>query len=206
MTIWNLKGKKNNTEKDNKPGNLPSLHGPRVRASLPPTPEPPSNNIVNADFKQLLSLAHSTPVRASRNTASFNPVTNSQDVWTNRSVLQNNDKDLSQKYESALCIDKIETMPTLMQLPKENDKIAFKLLEMSDNYTPTISDYKIGDVMEVFSEQNRLRVKMDSCYFKSTKLGGKFEISELDSNESNIEIIIEKTFYWAEIYEPKKIV
>ena len=99
-------------------------------------------------------------------------------------------------------------MPVLKSLPDIGDRIAFKVLEISDDYTPTLSVYKVGTVYEIFSKQNMLKVELDPQFIKRNKQKeGKFELpdSELDESYDNSQGT-QKSFQWTELYEPKKVI
>ena len=91
-------------------------------------------------------------------------------------------------------------------LPNVGDRIAFKVFEMSENYTPAMSDYKFGEVKESCSQQNKVTIKLDKHSINTgMPIDGKFEMPDYDSLESHKDTQQdEKSFHWSEIYEPRK--
>lgn len=56
-------------------------------------------------------------------------------------------------------------IPLLTELPKTGDIIAFKILAMSENYLPEISDYMIGLIESINMETNDLKIViMGKCF------------------------------------------
>lgn len=49
-------------------------------------------------------------------------------------------------------------IPLLKELPKSGDIIAFKILAMSENYLPEISDYMIGLIESINQESNDMKI------------------------------------------------
>ena len=178
----------------------------KLRAALPPTPSQTSINAISNgnDFTQLLSFAKSSPIRASRSSVAFNPVTRSNDVWSNKSTLIRAGESMN-KTESSKTQQNVSEMASFLGLPSVGDRIAFKLFEMSENYTPCMSEYKFGEVKESCSQKNKVRIKIDSnCISKPKE--GKFEMPEYDSSEQTADTQgSEMMFHWNEIYEPKKL-
>ena len=201
-----LTSTKNNT-KNPKPRTLISQP---IQAATPPLPSykiPLSNDAVENDFSKLLNIANSTPLRVSRDTKCYNPATNSIDVWSNRSTIHPGTKIHTENGFQGKD-ECYSDMPVLKSLPDIGDRIAFKVLEISDDYTPTLSGYKVGTVYEIFSKQNMLKVELDPQFIKGNKQKeGKFELpdSELDESYDNSQGT-QKSFQWTELYEPKKVI
>ena len=165
-----------------------------------------SNDAVRNDFSKLLNIANSTPIRVSRDTKCHNPVTNSLDVWSNRSTVHPGTKIHTENGFQGKD-ECYSDMPLLKSLPDIGDRIAFKVLEISNNYTPTLSGYKVGTVSEIFSQQNMLNVELDPQFIKGNKpKEGKFELPDSELDES-CEMVQgnQKSFQWTELYEPKKV-
>ena len=166
-----------------------------------------SNDAVRNDFSKLLNIANSTPIRVSRDTKCYNPVTNSLDVWSNISTVHPGTKiHTKNRYQGKE--ESYSDMPLLKSLPDIGDRIAFKVLEMSHDYTPTLSGYKVGTVSEIFSQQNMLKIELDAKFIKGNKpKEGKFELPDSESDEScEIAQRTQKSFQWTELYEPKKVI
>jgi len=79
--------------------------------------------------------------------------------------------------------------------PRVGDVIAFKILEMGENYTPEISDYKEGKVLECDGTKT---VTFELIKVTKKKMGGKFEIEEEGQQEERI-----VTFNWIELIDPR---
>lgn len=95
--------------------------------------------------------------------------------------------------------------------PRVGDIIAYKILEMSENYTPVISDYKEVKVEKVFSAQNS-PIGVNSVHGKLlwprtpiTRKGGRFEMvyeedEKVEPSDSSI-----VTLEWQTLCEPKRV-
>merc|ERR1719204_322303 len=59
-------------------------------------------------------------------------------------------------------------------LPKEGDIVAFKVMEMDENYCPQISDFKVGMVKSNQGGKDRLQIRLFN--FTRQKVKGKFEM------------------------------
>jgi len=197
---------KNNSE-NLKPRNLISQPIQAAKPPLASCKRTLSNDAVRHDFSKLLNIANSTPIRVSRETKCYNPVTNSLDVWSNRSTVHPGTKIHTENgfQGKEECYS---DMPLLKSLPDIGDRIAFKVLEISNNYTPTLSGYKVGTVSEIFSQQNMLKVELEPQFIKGNKpKEGKFELPDSELDES-CEMVQgnQKSFQWTELYEPKKVI
>ena len=183
----------------------------KIRPALPPISSPTGiNKISNAyGFEQLLSFAKSSPIRASRSVTTFNPVTRSNDVWCNKSIVMQAEESVSCNESNTENVSRtlnVSRMVPFSGLPSVGDRIAFKVFEMCENYTPTMSDFKFGEVKESSSQTNAVRIKLDRSCINTNKLkDGKFEMPEYDSlNPENDTECNEKVFLWNDIYEPRK--
>ena len=197
---------KNNSE-NLKPRNLISQPIQAAKPPLASCKRTLSNDDVRHEFSKLLNIANSTPIRVSRDTKCYNPATKSLDVWSNRSTVYPGTKVHTENgfQGKEECYS---DMPLLKSLPDIGDRIAFKVLEISNNYTPTLSGYKVGTVSEIFSHQNMLKVELDPQFIKGNKpKEGKFELPDSELDES-CEMVQgnQKSFQWTELYEPKKVI
>ncbi|KAI8388874.1 uncharacterized protein BYT42DRAFT_611866 [Radiomyces spectabilis] len=68
-------------------------------------------------------------------------------------------------------------------LPKPGDIIAFMTLELSESYTPQISDWKEAKVIAVDNNDQHLIVKYESGFEVKRAAGGKFDLLTEDENE-----------------------
>ena len=81
--------------------------------------------------------------------------------------------------------------------PRIGDLIAFKHVEMGANYTPEVSEYKEGKVVECEGTES---VTFEMIKTRTVKrAGGKFEIEE-ESVHQEDKI---QTFVWADLIEPR---
>ncbi|XP_062591328.1 coilin-like [Saccostrea cucullata] len=77
-----------------------------------------------------------------------------------------------------------QQFPLLQGNPNPGDKIAFKMLEMSENYTPEVGDYKEAEVLSFNSSSQIVEMKI-SPGFNKERTSGKFEV---DLNEEETEM------------------
>ena len=79
--------------------------------------------------------------------------------------------------------------------PRVGDVIAFKVVEMGENYAPEVSDYKEGKVLECDGTNT---VTFDLLRVTKKKKAGKFEIDDDTEQEEKVH-----TFNWADLIEPR---
>ena len=79
--------------------------------------------------------------------------------------------------------------------PRVGDIIAFKVLEIGENYTPQISEYKEGKVVECDGTNF---VTFELIKNVKTKKMGKFEIEENPEADDKVQ-----TFNWCDLVEPR---
>ena len=82
--------------------------------------------------------------------------------------------------------------------PRVGDVIAFKHLDLGENYTPELSDYKEGKVLEVDENQS---VVFEMITKSNVKKNGRFEMEENQSIDDEKL----KRFSWNELIEPRLI-
>ena len=82
--------------------------------------------------------------------------------------------------------------------PRVGDVIAFKHLDLGENYSPEVSDYKEGKVLEVDENQT---VVFEMITNSKRNKNGRFEMEEIQSNEFEKH----KTISWNELIEPRLI-
>jgi len=174
----------------------------------------PESNLFNAkenidsiqeNFKQLLNCASTAPKRSCRNITKFNPVMNLIEVYCNKSVIfkQPSKDNIHSSNEYIL---NLQNMADLNHLPKAGDVIAFKLLELSDDYPPVVSDYKIGKVVETYTKTNSLKIKLHVPQNKDLKMGSKkFELPD-SMYTTDPDSCSTKVFKMTELYYPKKVI
>lgn len=68
-----------------------------------------------------------------------------------------------------------QKFPLLQGDPNPGDKIAFKILEMSDDYTPEVGDYKEAEIIGFNSSSQMVELKIIPGFIKERKLG-KFDV------------------------------
>ena len=108
-----------------------------------------------------MNLKGSSPISdaptSSLSHSMFNPCTGQVDVYTNKSVVVQN-KD----YSAYPGVSDTE--------PRSEDIIAFKVVELGEDYTPRVSEYKEGKVLELIDE--KVKFKLVNNGYK--KKNGKF--------------------------------
>jgi len=82
--------------------------------------------------------------------------------------------------------------------PRVGDIIAFKHVEMGENYTPEVSDYKEGKVTECDGTN---WVTFEMLTQTKVKKNGKFEIDDDQSDQSDKV----QTFNWCDLLEPRLV-
>ena len=82
--------------------------------------------------------------------------------------------------------------------PRVGDIIAFKHIEMSENYTPELSDFKEGKVLEV--DENK-SVVLEMITKSKVRKTGRFEIEDFETSEEERQ----KSFSWSELIEPRLV-
>lgn len=78
-----------------------------------------------------------------------------------------------------------EKFESLDSAPRVNDRIAFKILEISSSFTPEISSYKSGEVVDFDSSTNEVTLKLFSKYNSILKRSSKFSVV-FDETENEI--------------------
>lgn len=78
--------------------------------------------------------------------------------------------------------------PALEKLPQKNDYIGFRILTMSENYVPELSEYIIGLVENVDEEQLDLEIVIlaGNEELKQHQEGGKFSLP--DCNDTLVDM------------------
>ncbi|XP_044278006.1 coilin [Varanus komodoensis] len=121
---------------------------------------------------------------------------------TNTSVIIQNPLEAPKKDYSIL--------PLLAAPPQVGEKIAFKLLELTENYTPEVSDYKEGKIVSWNPANKQLELEILS-FSSVTKEPGKFDLvyQSADGAET-IEYAVSQdrkiTQSWDALIEPRLIV
>ncbi|XP_053151470.1 coilin isoform X2 [Hemicordylus capensis] len=102
------------------------------------------------------------------------------------------------------------TLPLLAAPPQVGEKIAFKLLELTENYTPEVSDYKEGKIVSWNPTNKQLELEILS-FSSMAKEPGKFDLvyQSADGAET-IEYAVSQdrkiTESWDALIEPRLIV
>ncbi|XP_070185684.1 coilin-like isoform X2 [Littorina saxatilis] len=85
--------------------------------------------------------------------------------------------------------------PDLTAAPKVGDKIAYKVLELGENYAPGISDYKEAEVLGYEATSQVVTIKVLQTEFSSgKKTPGRFDLPEGEGEEEEIEIELSSMF------------
>uniref|UniRef100_A0A8D0GLF0 Coilin n=1 Tax=Sphenodon punctatus TaxID=8508 RepID=A0A8D0GLF0_SPHPU len=124
------------------------------------------------------------------------------EMATNTSVIIQNQVEVPKRDYSVL--------PLLAAPPQAGEKIAFKLLELTENYTPEVSDYKEGKIItwNPSNKQLELEVLSSSAVVKEP---GKFDlVYESANGAATIEYAVSRdtkiTESWDALIEPRLIV
>jgi len=96
-----------------------------------------------------------------QSTTGFRPIDTTKDTYTNNSFIIQNEPDYTKLAPADAATIKVE------------DVIAFKRIEMSENYTPELSDYKHGKI--VHRDDTLLTIQIVSSVKK--KKAGRFELN-----------------------------
>ncbi|XP_031209249.1 coilin [Mastomys coucha] len=101
-------------------------------------------------------------------------------------------------------------LPLLAAAPQVGEKIAFKLLELTSDYSPDISDYKEGKILSHDPETQQVDIEILSS-LPALKEPGKFDL--VYHNENGMEVVEyavtqEKriTVLWKELIDPRLII
>ncbi len=202
------KNKNNNKKKSQVGKHEPQARGPVAKLttsskeevgaespspSVKPTSPPPLSSLRGAnkaatsgeeDFSKLLGLAKSSStVVGRRKEAAVAATTTTTTTTTGSSRRQPQDYEL---------------LPPLEAMPKLGERIAFKALEILEDYTPGLSGYKEAEVVEVEGASVTLWVK------EAQRKEGKFELlGDNDGAEDTLSFV--KTYSWSELVMPKLI-
>ncbi|XP_005394123.1 PREDICTED: coilin isoform X2 [Chinchilla lanigera] len=101
-------------------------------------------------------------------------------------------------------------LPLLAAAPQVGEKIAFKLLELTSDYSPDVSDYKEGKLLSHNPETQQVDIEILSS-LPAVKEPGKFDL--VYHNENGTEVVeyavtSEKkiTLFWRELIDPRLII
>ncbi|KFU93454.1 Coilin, partial [Chaetura pelagica] len=122
---------------------------------------------------------------------------------TNTSVLVQNPVEIPKRDYSVL--------PLLAAPPQVGERIAFKRLELSENYTPGISDYKEAKIISWNADQKQIELEILSSAGQVAKEPGKFDLVYQSADGAElIEYAVPQdtkiTESWDALIEPRLIV
>lgn len=83
--------------------------------------------------------------------------------------------------------------------PRQGDIIAYKMVEISDNYTPELSEYKEGKVVDW---DGKKKVTLELINKQIKKREGRFEVEGMTDD---VGVGFVKEFSWDELIEPRLI-
>ncbi|XP_003467064.3 coilin isoform X2 [Cavia porcellus] len=125
-----------------------------------------------------------------------------QETATNLSTIIQNPVEIPKKDYNLL--------PLLAAAPQVGEKIAFKLLELTSDYSPDVSDYKEGKLLSHNPETQQVDIEILSS-LPAMKEPGKFDL--VYHNENGTEVVEyavtqEKkiTVFWRELIDPRLII
>ncbi|XP_040605394.1 coilin [Mesocricetus auratus] len=124
------------------------------------------------------------------------------DILTNSSTVIQNPVETHKKDYSLL--------PLLAAAPQVGEKIAFKLLELTSDYSPDVSDYKEGKILSHDPETQQVDIEVLSS-LPALKEPGKFDL--VYHNENGTEVVEYAvtqerriTVLWKELIDPRLII
>ncbi|XP_007909814.1 coilin isoform X1 [Callorhinchus milii] len=102
------------------------------------------------------------------------------------------------------------SLPLLAAAPQVGDRIAFKMLELTENYTPEVSEYKEGRIMSYNSAIRQVELEVVHTP-KGFKEPGKFDlVYENEAGEEVVEYAVSRDSRiaenWDSLIEPRLIV
>ncbi|XP_004481300.1 coilin [Dasypus novemcinctus] len=124
------------------------------------------------------------------------------ELLTNSSTIIQNPVEIQKKDYSLL--------PLLAAAPQVGEKIAFKLLELTSDYSPDVSDYKEGKILSHNPETQQVDIEILSS-LPAIKEPGKFDL--VYHNENGTEVVEyavtqerKITVLWRELIDPRLII
>ncbi|XP_060748955.1 coilin [Tachysurus vachellii] len=123
-------------------------------------------------------------------------------IQTNRSVLLQNPPEPSPRLDYS-------TLPLLAAPPAVGQKIVFKLLELTENYTPEVSEYKEGKIIGFNHSTNMIELELLTQNQARTE-PGKFDLVYVNPDGSEtVEYAValgsQMTERWESLIEPRLI-
>uniref|UniRef100_A0A2K6F9J3 Coilin tudor domain-containing protein n=2 Tax=Propithecus coquereli TaxID=379532 RepID=A0A2K6F9J3_PROCO len=101
-------------------------------------------------------------------------------------------------------------LPLLAAAPQVGEKIAFKLLELTSDYSPDVSDYKEGKILSHNPETQQVDIEILSS-LPAVKEPGKFDL--VYHNENGTEVVEYAvtqerriSVFWRELIDPRLII
>ncbi|XP_037665673.1 coilin [Choloepus didactylus] len=124
------------------------------------------------------------------------------ELLTNSSTIIQNPVEIQKKDYSLL--------PLLAAAPQVGEKIAFKLLELTSNYSPDVSEYKEGKILSHNPDTQQVDIEILSS-LPAIKEPGKFDL--VYHNENGTEVVEyavtqerKITVFWRELIDPRLII
>ncbi|XP_036125882.1 coilin isoform X1 [Molossus molossus] len=103
-------------------------------------------------------------------------------------------------------------LPLLAAAPQVGEKIAFKLLELTSDYSPDVSDYKEGKILSHNPETQQIDIEiLSSVPVSVVKEPGKFDLVYHNENGSEVvEYAVTQerkiTVFWRQLIDPRLII
>ncbi|XP_075879790.1 coilin [Nelusetta ayraudi] len=125
------------------------------------------------------------------------------DSLTNTSVIFQNGAESAPKKDYS-------SMPLLAAPPKVGQRIAFKLLELTENYTPEVSEYKEGKIVSFDAATKQIELELHNAS-RAPVEPGKFDLvyENADGTET-VEYAVSRdsrvTERWESLLEPRLII
>ncbi|KAG8201766.1 hypothetical protein JTE90_012825 [Oedothorax gibbosus] len=204
--------------------NHSSSRGSPTKAILPPTPKGPTlhENIARAteiakkNTSKFCTSPNSNCISASTKTPSLTasqlettkelspkPTLNSTTEALAEQILVDPNSSLIGENPLENSAASYTEYPLIKATPPMGAHIAFKLLELDENYSPVISDYKEGVIKSRNPKSEELEIELINVEIKPGRTG-KFE--NLKEDEEPPEEVIEKVIVpWPSLIEPRLI-
>merc|ERR1719264_459651 len=167
--------------------------GPNLGRPTPTRPLSGNPPAAGGGFDKLLGLAtRGTPIVGSRSNNIGSQVLRNPSNPNGPENLGKGDEVPAPNYDA---------LPALRGIPAVGSEIAFKVLEMSDDYSPGLSEYKVGAVVAV-GERGDVTVEVVNSGTKKRRRNGKFELND-DEDDDAAEVGSAKetmSYNWAEMH------
>jgi len=140
------------------------------------------------ELANCLSSLDTSSMSTSSNGSSSSNSSSMSTSTSNSSSLSESAAEVEKKRKKSKKISKLpkvdySKLDSLVGSPRIGDKLAFQVLEISSNFTPEVSKYKTGEVVEFDSQTNEITLKLESARYNAVlQRANKFSVV-FDENE-----------------------